>query len=91
MICIEFEKYDYVSGYYGVWDPKNRGIELPLLLGNKKTSAWPCGWKYLSKYPSWNISVAEDIISGKVYHYVIEKFENLYKQISEKPELDLMN
>ena len=91
MICIEFDKYDYSSGFYGVWDPKKRGSEVSLLLGNKKTDSWPYGWKYLSKYSSWNISVAEDIISGKVYNYVIEIFENLYKQISEKPELYPMN
>ena len=91
MICIEFDKYYYVSGYYGVWDPQKRGKEVSLLLGNRKTNSWPYGWEYLSKYSSWNISVAEDIISGKVYNYVIEIFENLYKQISEKPELYPMN
>lgn len=91
MICIEFDKYDYGSGYYGVWDPQNRGSEVSLLLGNKQTDSWPYGWEYLSKYISWNISVAEDIISGKVYNYVIEIFENLYKQISENPELYTMN
>lgn len=91
MICIEFEKFDYVTGFYGVWDPKNRGSEVPLLLGNKKTGSWPYGRQDLSKYASWNISVAEDIISGKVYNYVIEIFENLYKQISEKTELYPMN
>ena len=91
MICIEFDKYDYVSGYYGVWDPQNRRSEGALLLGSKNTVSWPYGWEYLSKYPSWNISVAEDIISGKVYSYIVEIFENLYKQISENAELYPMN
>lgn len=91
LICIEFDKYDYNSGYYGVWDPKNRGSEKVLLLGNKNTLAWPYGWEYLGKYNTWNISIAEDIISGKVYQYVVEKFENLYKQICENSERYPMN
>ena len=91
MICIEFDRCDFTSGFYGVWDPKNRGSEVPLLLGDKNTATWPYGWKYMDKYTSWNINIAEDIISGKVYSYVVEKFENLYKLIRENPEVYPMN
>ncbi|MDE5837968.1 MAG: PD-(D/E)XK nuclease family protein [Paramuribaculum sp.] len=90
-ICVEFERYDYASGFYGVWDPKGRGGEKSLLLGNNNTLAWPYGWDYLGKYTSWNISIVEDIVEGKVCKYIIEIFENLYNQIIDKSDLYPMN
>lgn len=84
-ICIEFDKQDYKSGYYGVWDPKHRGNDAQPILGNEKTQAWPSGWEYLGKYNTWNISIAEDIISGKVTEFIIDKFEKLYNIIIENP------
>lgn len=84
-ISIEFEKCDFTSGFYGVWDPKSRDCKIEPLLGCRNTPAWPYGWEYL-KYKSWNISIAEDIVSGKVLQYIIDIFENLYKRIMEKPE-----
>lgn len=84
MIAIEFDKYDFRDGYYGVWDPKGRGSNVAPLFGTEKTQAWPYGWKYM-EYRNWDISTAKDIISGKVAEYVIEVFDELHKRIIENP------
>lgn len=89
-ICIEFEKYNFVSGYFGVWDPKSRGSEESPLLGDNKTSAWPYGWEYL-KYRNWDVNIVEDIISGQVCQYIIDIFENIYRKIKDNIEKYPMN
>lgn len=84
MISIEFEKYDYNSGFYGVWDPKHRGSERSPLVGNKNTLAWPYGWENL-KYNSWNINSVEEIVSGEVFEDIVRIFEELYQKLIENP------
>ena len=86
-IVIGFKKQDFSDGYFAVYDSKERAASTNLLLGKESSLSCPYGYTELADYKSWNISIAQEIISGKVYNYVKEIFEKLYKRIEQRLDL----
>ena len=85
MIATEFERNDFRDLFYGVWDPKARGIGKNLL-GDERTEYWPYGWEYPTSYRNWELSIAQDIIDGKVAHELITIFDRLLHKIESNPD-----
>lgn len=90
MIAGEFDRINFCDLSYGVWDPENRGTG-ETLLGDKKNDSWPYGWKYMEPYGSWQLSIAQDIIEGKVAKELINTFDDLLQKIERYPEKFPMN
>lgn len=90
MIAGEFERNDFCDLSYGVWDPENRGAG-EILVGNDTNSSWPYGWEYMKQYGSWQLSIAQDIIDGKVAQRLIDIFDNLLHKIESEPDKFTMN
>lgn len=85
MIAGEFDRANFCDLSYGVWDPKNRGTG-ETLLGDKKNDSWPYGWQYMDPYGSWQLSIAQDMIAGKVANELIKIFKELLHKIESQPD-----
>lgn len=85
MIAGEFDRTNFCDLSYGVWDPKARGIG-ETLLGDKKNDSWPYGWEYMEPYGCWQLSIAQDIIEGKVANKLIDIFDGLLRKIESQPD-----
>ncbi len=89
IICIAFEKQNYGDGFSGIWNTQK--VDDASFLSGNINFHMALQRESMDKYKSWNISIAEDIISGKVYRCVVEIFEDWHKRICENPELYQMN
>lgn len=79
-IAVEFKNQDFKDAYYGIGEPD---IKEEYLTMTEKTK--------FEKYQSWTIDIAKDIISGAVFNYVRDVFEQTMTEINENPEKYRMN
>ncbi|MDE6436699.1 MAG: PD-(D/E)XK nuclease family protein [Muribaculaceae bacterium] len=87
MVAVEFDQSDFRNASYGVWIWQSKQKpDGSLALGNEYNESWPYGWEYLSKYSTWGIDIAHDLVAGKVFEYVKERFIELIHTIEENPE-----
>lgn len=46
---------------------------------------WPYGWEYLpEEMRNWDCYITEEIVQGKVFEYIKEKFETILSEIEER-------
>lgn len=87
-------KYDWNDMYIGVsWyeEPsrKNRICKKDYYhldcLHEAPTDGWPYGWEYLQdNIRNWDHFITEEIIEGKVFNFIRDKFEEVLMEIKQK-------
>ena len=79
-IAVEFRNQDFKDAYYGIGEPDIKEEYLTMTEMTK-----------FEKYQSWTIDIAKDLISGAVFNYVRDVFEQTMTEINENPEKCQMN
>lgn len=79
-IAVEFKNQDFRDAYYGIGHPD---INEEYIIMTEITK--------FEKYQSWTIDIAKDIISGAVFNYVRDIFEQSMTEVIENSEKYHMN
>jgi hypothetical protein len=87
-------KYDWNNMYIGVsWyeepNRKNKICKKDYLklecLRESPRDGWPYGWEYLPEgIRNWGYYITEEIVSGKVFNFIKNKFEDILIEIEQK-------
>lgn len=87
-------KYDWNNMYIGVsWyeepNRKNKICKKDYLklecLRESPCDGWPYGWEYLPEgIRNWGYYITEEIVSGKVFNFIKDKFEDILIEIEQK-------
>ena len=79
-IAVEFKNQDFKDAYYGIGEPD---IKEEYIIMTEMTK--------FEKYQMWTVDIAKDLISGEVFNYVRDVFEQTMTEINENPEKCQMN
>lgn len=79
-IAVKFKNQDFKDAYYGIGEPDIKEEYLTMTEMTK-----------FDKYQSWSVDIAKDIISGAVFNYVRDIFEQTMAEVNDNPEKYHMN